>query len=195
MALTFTLGASLVVKEGPDATREIVIGILGCSITWGIIDGLLYVFNSMYRRGAINRFIHAYNKNGRQAVDGAIAEYIQGTFGSAVTGTTAAAMRRDVTEFITGARTVRVRLTRNDVYGAIASFILVVFTAAPAVLPFSLLKDHLIALRVSNFIMIALIYWIGTRWAAHIDASPQRVGISMAVGSLIIVELAILLGG
>ena len=31
---------------------EILFGVIGCNIVWGIIDGLLYVFNAMYDRGA-----------------------------------------------------------------------------------------------------------------------------------------------
>ena len=43
MTLTFTLGAGLVVKEGPDATRQLLIGVLGCNLAWGIIDGMILI--------------------------------------------------------------------------------------------------------------------------------------------------------
>ena len=40
MTLTFTLGADLVIQEeGREATRQMLIGILGCNLAWGIIDG------------------------------------------------------------------------------------------------------------------------------------------------------------
>jgi len=195
MALTFTLGASLVVKEGPDATRELLIGVLGCNIAWGIIDGLLFIFNSMYGRGWVNRAIYLYKKNGRDGVGKGIENHLENTFGASLTGETNEAIRREVTDHIMSARTISVRLNRDDIFGAIASFILVAITAAPAVIPFLIFNDYLIALRVSNFVMIGLIYWIGCQWAAHIGANRQWVGISMAIGCLLIVQLTILLGG
>lgn len=39
MVLTFTLAAGIVIKERPEAVRELLIATLGCNIAWGIIDG------------------------------------------------------------------------------------------------------------------------------------------------------------
>src|SRR5262245_31753778 len=50
MTLTFTLGAGLVVKEGPDATRELLIGVMGCNLAWGIIDGMILLMGGMLER-------------------------------------------------------------------------------------------------------------------------------------------------
>lgn len=195
MTLTFTLGASLVIKEGPDATRELLIGVIGCNIAWGLIDGLLYVFNAMFARGAPNRIAHLYKKSGRDAVANAIDGYMDETFGKALTRPTREALNRDVMETIVRTEPAPVRLIRDDIFGAIASFILVVLTAAPAVVPFFFIDDRLTALRVSNFIMIALIYAIGYQWAASIDANRHRIGFSMALGGMVIVQITILLGG
>jgi VIT1/CCC1 family predicted Fe2+/Mn2+ transporter len=195
MTLTFTLGASLVIKEGPDATREMLIGVLGCNIAWGIIDGLLYVFNSMFARGAANRVAHLYKKEGRDGVGTAVDDFLSETIGGALSTPTREQIRQEVTDYVAQTKPAPVQLTREDIYGAIASFILVALTSAPAVLPFFFLDDRLTALRVSNFIMIGLIYMIGYQWAAHIDASRQKIGLSMAFGALIIVQVTIFLGG
>ena len=42
MVLTFTLGAGLVIAEGRDATREMLVAILGCNLAWGLIDAGMY---------------------------------------------------------------------------------------------------------------------------------------------------------
>jgi len=195
MTLTFTLGASLVIEESPDATKELLIGVLGCNIAWGLIDGLLYIFNAMFARGVPNRITHLYKKSGRDAVAGEIDGYMDETFGNALSPSTREAVSRDVMDHVVRKQPAPVRLIRDDVLGAIASFILVALTAAPAVIPFFFIDDRLTALRVSNFIMIALIYAIGYQWAACIDASRHRIGISMALGGMIIVQITILLGG
>jgi hypothetical protein len=42
MTLTFTLAAGIVIQEeGRAGAREMLIGILGCNLAWGIIDGVL----------------------------------------------------------------------------------------------------------------------------------------------------------
>jgi len=41
MVLTFTLGAGLIVKEGAEATSQMLWGRLGCNVAWGIIDGAM----------------------------------------------------------------------------------------------------------------------------------------------------------
>jgi VIT1/CCC1 family predicted Fe2+/Mn2+ transporter len=195
MTLTFTLGASLVIEEGPDATRELLVGVIGCNLAWGVIDGLLYIFNSMFARGAMNRAAHLLKREGREAADARLTEYVHENFGDALSAPTQEALQRELLDGLAQIQPARVRMTRDDLYGAIASFLLVLLTAAPAVVPFLLIKDHLVALRVSNLLMIGLLYLIGYRWASHIDANRQRVGLSMALGGLVIVQMTIMLGG
>jgi VIT1/CCC1 family predicted Fe2+/Mn2+ transporter len=195
MTLTFTLGASLVVKEGPDATRELLIGVIGCNLAWGLIDGLLYIFNAMFSRGAVNRAARLFHKEGGAAVHAQLVDNLTETYGQAITVTTREAMSRDILAYLATVQTNRVRMNRDDLLGAIASFLLVAFTALPAVIPFMLIDNRMVALRVSNFLMIALMYVIGYQWASSIDAHRQRVAFSMAMGGLIIVQLTILLGG
>ena len=195
MTLTFTLGASLVIEEGPDATRALLLGVLGCNLAWGLIDGLLYIFGAMFERGATNRAAHLYHQQGREVLAEKINEYVTTTYGNAVTETTRSALQRDIVEHVARTRPPPVGIIRDDIYGAIASFLLVVSTSAPALIPFMVLDDRLTALRTSNFLMIGLIYLIGYQWAATIDANRHRVGFTMAFGSLVIVQLTILLGG
>src|SRR5215467_12805239 len=56
MTLTFTLGADLVIDaQGRDGARHMLIGILGCNLTWGLIDGVLYVLGCAFERGRLHR--------------------------------------------------------------------------------------------------------------------------------------------
>jgi len=56
MTLTFTLAAGIVIQEeGREGAREMLIGILGCNLAWGIIDGVLYVLGQVFERGRIRR--------------------------------------------------------------------------------------------------------------------------------------------
>ena len=56
MTLTFTLAAGIVIQEeGREGAREMLIGILGCNLAWGIIDGVLYVLGQVFERGRLRR--------------------------------------------------------------------------------------------------------------------------------------------
>ncbi|HEY8241198.1 MAG TPA: VIT1/CCC1 transporter family protein [Kiritimatiellia bacterium] len=195
MTLTFTLGAGLVIEEGPDATKELLIGVIGCNIAWGIIDGILYIMGCMYDRGAPFRAAQCLKKRGRDTACTALDDSIEENYGGALSAETKQAVRSELIDHLATFEPARVRMTRDDFMGAFASFLLVAATAVPAVLPFLFIDNLMVALRVSNFILIALLYGIGYSWASYINANRQRVGLSMALGGLVIVQLTIMLGG
>lgn len=196
MTLTFTLGAGLVIEEGPDATKELLIGVIGCNIAWGIIDGILYIFTSMYARGTPFRAKQLLKRDGPAAVAVKLEALMDENYGEALTARTKAAVKAEVLEHLAAQQPAPVKMTKDDLLGALASFILVVATAVPAVLPFLLITDNLmLALRVSNLLLVALLYLIGSQWASYINAHRRKIGLSMALGGLVIVQMTILLGG
>ena len=195
MTLTFTLGAGLVIEEGPDATRELLVGVIGCNIAWGLIDGLLYIFNAMYARGEPFRAAQLLKRSGPAAAGVALDAKLDDSFGEALSDKTKTAVREEVISHLGSLEPSPVKMTKDDFLGAVASFILVALCAAPAVLPFLIIDDHMAALRVSNVVMVGLLYLIGYRWAALINANRQRVALGMALGGLVIVQFTILLGG
>lgn len=62
MVLTFTLGAGLIVKEGTEATTRMLLGILGCNVAWGLIDGAMFVMSSMLERSRKARLLQSVRK-------------------------------------------------------------------------------------------------------------------------------------
>ena len=59
MALTFTLGASVLSGGGADGVRAALVGAIGCNVAWGIIDGVLYMMASTFERNRQLRFRRA----------------------------------------------------------------------------------------------------------------------------------------
>ena len=92
----------------------------------------------------------------------------------------------------------RAASTFDSLFGrgiALASFVLVFFSSVPAALPFLWIDEPWFALRISNAILIALLFGVGYRWARHTSLPPFRFGFSLMVGGLLMVLLAIALGG
>ncbi len=86
-------------------------------------------------------------------------------------------------------------LTLADGRAALLIFVLVVLTAVPAALPFLFLADSYVALRVSNALMTALLFAIGYWWGKHVGARPVVSGLLVMSIGIVLVLVAIPLGG
>jgi VIT1/CCC1 family predicted Fe2+/Mn2+ transporter len=89
----------------------------------------------------------------------------------------------------------RVALTPQDYVNAFVIFVLVSATAVPGVIPFFVFKDVHVALRISNFVLILLLFIVGYRWAQYTDAVPWQVGLGVTLLGVSMVCVAIALGG
>jgi VIT1/CCC1 family predicted Fe2+/Mn2+ transporter len=102
---------------------------------------------------------------------------------------------RTIFEEVAHAKPAETKVNRDDLYGAIACFLLVFASCLPAAAPFLIFSNPTLALRVSNFLLIAMLFWVGQRWALHIHANPLWVGLVMVAVGLALVGVAVLLGG
>lgn len=90
---------------------------------------------------------------------------------------------------------VRARLRRRDLWAALVVFVLVSATSVPAVIPFLLLEDSNLALRLSNLILLVLLFLVGFWWAHYTDIRPWAVGLTVMLLGIALVLVAIVLGG
>ena len=86
-------------------------------------------------------------------------------------------------------------ITKEDLMGALASFWLVFFASLPAAIPFMVMDDAMLALRVSNGILLFLLFLTGYRWAKYTLGRPWVVGLCFLIGGMALVWTAIMLGG
>jgi VIT1/CCC1 family predicted Fe2+/Mn2+ transporter len=196
MTLTFTLGAGIFVREDPDAARELLIATVGCNVAWGLIDGLMYLAGQRFERGRRARLADAIRvepneERATRLVAGEMDELLE----RVTEPSDRASLYRRIVRSIREGAPPSVRLTREDFYGGLASFALVFFCSLPAALPFVFVAEPWIALRISNAILIALLFGVGYRWARHTSLPPLRFGLSLMVGGLLMVLFAIALGG
>jgi VIT1/CCC1 family predicted Fe2+/Mn2+ transporter len=196
MTLTFTLGAGILVKEGPDAARELLVATIGCNIAWGIIDGVLYMSGQLFERSRLARFgavirRAAGEEDAARIAAGALADIV----GPVAAPEDLAQFSRRVANHVRSSPPAQIGVTRTDVYGALASFWLVFFSSIPAALPFLLIDDAWIALRVSNAILLGLLFFVGYRWARYTTLRPWLAGLGLLLVGVALVLIAIRLGG
>jgi VIT1/CCC1 family predicted Fe2+/Mn2+ transporter len=196
MTLTFTLGAGVLVKEDPNAARELLIATIGCNVAWGIIDGALYVSGQLFERARLARVGERIrNAASDEAAAPILAEELDEILGLTVHEEERADLQRRMARHVRASQPKPYGLIRADLYGAIASFWLVFFGSIPAALPFLFIDDAWIALRVSNLILIVGLFVTGYRWARHTALWPWLTGLAFMIAGVGLVVLAIALGG
>jgi hypothetical protein len=198
MTLTFTLGAGLIMQEeGREGARELLIATIGCNIAWGIIDGALYLIAELFDRGRLLRL----GQQIRETPDEATARgLVAGELDEMLVPVTTAEDRqalyaRVVDQVRQRTPPLRGRVTRADLLGVLVCFWLVFFASLPAAIPFFFIDDPWIALRVSNAVLLALMFYSGYSWAKYTMAKPWLTGACFLLGGLALVAIAIALGG
>lgn len=197
MTLTFTLGAGLLVEQGePAAVQELLIATVGCNIAWGIIDGMLYISGQIFERARMKRLGQMIRSaDTEQAAAAVVEEELEDLVGTTVDEAERAELYQRMARHVRASAPRPLTIERADLYGAFASFWLVFFASVPAALPFLFIDDAKIALRVSNGILICLLFVTGYRWAHHTALRPWRTGLVFMTAGAALVVMAIALGG
>jgi VIT1/CCC1 family predicted Fe2+/Mn2+ transporter len=196
MVRTATLTAGLTAAEGEAGVRHLLVSAVGCNIAWGIIDGIMYVMNCLIERGGKARLVQAiqHAPNPAAALDIVRAE-VDSEFESLSKAEDRETLCQAILKHLAHVRPAKVWVTRQDLYGAIACFGLVFVSCLPAAVPFLIFSNPTLALRVSNGVLIVLLFVIGQKWAQYARVNRLAAGLAMVVIGLALVGVAILLGG
>ena len=197
MALTFTLGARLFTAAGQLETHELIVAIVGCNVAWGVIDATLFVLNSLFYRSRHARFFQAI-KNVRNEAEALAA--VEEEFGLeeeplAVRPEDRARLYQSLLALSVHATPARAGLRRQDFIAALIVFGLVSATAIPGAIPLLLLADSNLALHVSNWVLILLLFVVGYWWGRYTAAPPWRVGLTAMLLGVFMVSVAVAMGG
>ena len=194
MVLTFSCSLSVADAERADV-RGMIIGALGCNLAWGIIDAAFYLIGVIAERGRNAQLLRQVQRASDPAAGRAI---VAGSLPPLV----AAAPRAAGARATAGSRSPacrspasRVRLTWADALGGLGVFLLVFLSTFPVVLPFFFFDEVHTALRISNGVAIALIFGASFKLAQHSGLRPFLTGAAMVSIGVVLVALAIALGG
>lgn len=197
MALTWTVGSRLILEQEGLNVRELVIATIGCNVAWGIIDAVLFVLGTTFyksRRLRLFRQIKAA-KSEASALTMLEKEFPIEEVPFAAKAADRDALYRSLLALAGRADPVKVSLSKADLGAAIAIFLLVSATSLPAVAPFLFIANAELALRVSNLFLILLLFVTGYAWASFSGGRSLRAGVTMICLGLLLVSIAIALGG
>lgn len=193
MAMTFT-GTVSVAAAGRQEIRELLYAALGCNLAWGLVDAVMYVITSLADRGWALRVVRAVGKAGDpDAGRRIVAESLPGGFAAILSTSVIEAIRAAIAERASEAP--RPRVTRADLAGALAVFLLVVLATLPVTLPFVFIADVALALRVSNGVGLAVLFLSGAALGHYGGFGAWRSGLAILAIGVVLVSLVVALGG
>ena len=193
MVLTFT-GSLSAAESGRNEVRTMLVGALGCNLAWGIIDAIFYLMNILGYRGhgavALRRLHRTTDPAEARAL---IAEALPPVMAATLRPEDFETLRERLATVPDPA--ARVPLHKDDLRGALGVFLLVFLSTFPVVIPFLVMRDAMLALRISNAIAIVLLFAGGYALARYSGFKPWKTGLAMVAIGVALVGLTIALGG
>lgn len=196
MVLTVTLSASFAVEEGRAGVRELLLAAIGCNVAWGFIDSVMYLMNCITVRSGKMQMIAAVQRAPDSATALAlIRNEVEPELQALLDAEEREAFSSSVLRHISRAQITPTTLAKDELYAALACFVLVFFSCLPAALPFLVFSQPRFALRVSNFLLVGMLFFVGEKWAQYVGISRMLSGSILVLIGLTLVGVAILLGG
>jgi VIT1/CCC1 family predicted Fe2+/Mn2+ transporter len=165
------------------------IAALGCNLAWGLVDAVMYLVRTVTDRGRLLTLIrsvrHASDAEaGRRLIESSLSRVAAGLLSPAETE----AMRVRVVAL--AALPARPKLTRDDLLGALAIFLIVVTATFPVVLPFALIDDVGMAKNWSRAVGVAMLFFGGLALGRYAGYGSWRVGLMMAgLGTVLVIAI------
>ena len=202
IVLTFTLAYRGIefryfsAETAATAVQRMLLAALGCAIAWGFIDGVMYILTSMFERSERQRLlVEIQGAPDERAALALVGDKLDDTLGEVLTDEQRVQLSVAMYQRLKDIRPKRIAVARDDVFGAIAVFLLAVVATLPVAIPFLFIDDPVLAIRMSNLIAIVMLFLVGAAWARYIGARPLRMGLLLAGLGLALVLIAIPLGG
>jgi VIT1/CCC1 family predicted Fe2+/Mn2+ transporter len=193
MVLTYTCSFS-VAGAGREEVRTMLVGALGCNLAWGMIDAVFYLMGSFSAFGQGILKLRALRQVASPAeAHQIIADALPPLLVSVLSTADLEHMRQELNRLPN--LPSRPRLQKDDWLGAIGVFLIVVLATFPVAIPFALITDARLALRVSNGIAITMLFLTGFAFGRQAGHRPLGMGLAMVFLGSVMVAITISLGG
>lgn len=196
MVLTILLTAGWYVIGSENPARSLLLAAIGCNIAWGLIDGFLYVGYDLVARSKNARMITAIRAApNRAAAENYLGETLDNDFYEALDPGEQQRALALVYDGLVDAPIPETKVNRDDLSAFLGAFLINFLATVPATIPFLLISDWRVALRVSNVVCLIMLFLLGFRFAGHIHANPWKIGGGLMFFGLVMVAIAVALGG
>jgi VIT1/CCC1 family predicted Fe2+/Mn2+ transporter len=193
MALSFTCSIGIATR-GPAEVRQLVIGAIGCNLAWGIVDATMYLIGVLARKSRSKTIFNAVqNPSQADKAKSYISEELPSVLVSAIGGEGIEKIRNKLAAM--PHESIDVHLNGRDVKEAVAIFFLIFISTFPVVIPFALIDDTQLALRVSNLVAIVMMFFCGWEVAKYVGYNKWKMSLAIILIGIMLVAITIALGG
>lgn len=202
IVMTFTMAfkaadlASVPVSILSTSVNSLFVAAIGCTIAWGIIDAIITVMTNVAGRG---RRVRLIEKIQGTKVDTEADAIVAGALDGELSGIIGDSEREQLYRHIAEkARTIDpqpVGVRREDIYAAIGVILCAMLATLPVVVPLLFVDDPAWSMRISNIIGVVMLYIVGYQWAKYAGGKRVKTGLLLAAIGLIMMAIAIPLGG
>jgi len=192
MVLTFTLSLGAT-DMGRADVAAVLLGALGCNLAWGLIDAAMYLMGTRAERSLAAATVRDVQA-ARSPADAhaIIAAHLPAAVLPALGPADLERIRLHLETL--PAESLAPRIGRDDYLAALGVFLLVFLCLVPVAVPFMLIGDVALALRVSNAVALVLLFVTGFAFGRHVGR-PWRTGFAMVGVGIALVAVALALGG
>lgn len=191
MAVTI-IGSLSIASAGRGEVRDVVAAALGCNLAWGLVDAVMYLVRTLTERtrnrSLAKLVLAADTESAHRLIEHALPPHVV-----AITGPDELeGMRRRLLAL----PEMPAGLQRGDFLAAIGVFVLVVVATFPVAVPFLLIGEAALAMRVSQLVAVAMLFFAGFalgRYAGH--RRPPITGLAMALLGVALIASVKALGG
>ena len=193
MVLSFTCSIG-VAQAGSEEVGTMLRAAVGCNLAWGIIDAFLYLLACFVERGRSITALRAVQQTS-DADRGhrIIADAMPPLLASVLSPVEFERMRLNLKQL--PEPPPHPWLTKNDWLGAAAVFLAVFLSTFPVAIPFLIVGNAGLALRISNAVAVVMLFLTGYAFGRYAGYRPWRMGLGMAVAGSVLVAITIALGG
>lgn len=191
MAISFTGSLSIASADGA-AVRTMVFAAFGCNLAWGLADAVMHLVSTTTERHRKSRLLQRLQaiRDTREA-HRLIADWLPERVAEGAGPDVLEGLHKQLLALTVPRR----GLGWRDLGAAFAMFLLVVLATFPVVLPFLLIRDTSLALRVSQLLALVTLIVGGAVLGKYSGGSPWSYGFGLgAIGVGLIVAI-VALGG
>jgi len=195
MVLSIVSATKIGLAEGETSIHTMIIAALGCNIAWGIVDGVMFVLEGIFARARYADLIMKLKSNDRNSAFSALKREIGETADLILDKAGKEQVYSEVMRSASHLQPEKPRVSKDDVVGAVACFLLVFVSTFPVLIPFFFMRNLGLATRISNLIAIVMLFYLGYEQAKYTNQNRLQLGLVMVILGCAIVVVTILLGG
>ena len=163
--------------DGPEGVRQLLVAAIGCNVAWGIIDAVMYAMDCITVRSGKMRLVEAVQR----APDTASAlklvqNDIEPELQELLNPKDAEAMSQSVLKYIQAANISRTTVTKDDFYGAFASFLSRLCLVCAGGAAVSLFVSPAFCASCFQLPSYCASFLVGRKWARYVGTNGWLTG-------------------